>query len=113
MSNSISNYSRQFRGSEYVSIDIELFGGVPCSMALSFDGYNAIVIPLRNVPAVDWIPIRDIELVTMWRCVDQFFKEEKQLKTIGQNFKFDEHKLKTCMGIYPPPLKYDLTFLSS
>ena len=103
---------QQFKGREYVSIDIELFGGVPCSMALSFDGYNAIVIPLRNVPAVDWIPIRDIELVTMWRCVDQFFKEEKQLKTIGQNFKFDEHKLKTCMGIYPPPLKYDLTFLA-
>jgi DNA polymerase-1 len=81
-------------------------------MALSFDGFNAIVIPLRNVPAQDWIPIRDIELVTMWRCVDQFFKEEKQLRTIGQNFKFDEHKLKTCMGIFPPELKYDLTFLA-
>jgi uracil-DNA glycosylase family 4 len=103
---------RQFRGREYVSIDIELFGGVPCSMALSFDGFNAIVIPLRNVPAQDWIPIRDIELVTMWKCIDQFFKDEKQLKTIGQNFKFDEHKLKTCMGIYPPPLQYDLTFLA-
>jgi len=103
---------RQYRGRPFVSIDIELFDCFPCSISLAFDKYNAIAIPLMNVPARDWIPISDSELCRIWKFLDDFFQHEPQLRTIGQNFKFDEVKLKTCYGIYCPPLHYDTSFLA-
>lgn len=112
--NSSQLYSilRQFRGRSFVSIDIELHDCFPCSVSLAFDKYNAIAIPLMNISARDWIPIPDLEICRLWKYLDDFFKHEPQLRTIGQNFKFDEVKLKTCYGIYCPPLQYDTSFLA-
>lgn len=103
---------RQYRGRRYVSIDIELFNSFPCSIALAFDSYGAIAIPLDNIPAKDWIPIPEADLCRIWKYLDDFFKHEPQLRTIGQNFKFDEEKLKTCIGIFCPKLQYDTSFLA-
>lgn len=109
--NILYNFLRQNRGKPEVSIDIELYKGIVCSIALAFNKHTAIAVPLLNVPAKDWVPLSDRELCNIWRELDEFFKTETQLVTIGQNFKFDEAKLRYGCGIYTPPLRYDTSLM--
>ena len=110
-SSSLYRFLQANRGRRWVSIDIELYKGIVCSISLAFSSKTAIAVPLLNVPAKGWIPISDRELCHFWRMLDEFFVQESQLQTIGQNFKFDEEKLRYGCGIYTPRLGRDTSLM--
>ena len=112
-SNDVNRFLANNKNRKRVSIDIELFKGIICSIALSFNRHTAIAIPLLNVPAKDWRPISDREFCHIWKALDVFFKEQEAcgLRTVGQNFKFDESRLRYGCGIYTPKLSRDNSLL--
>lgn len=76
------------KGLDKVSADIESPSTIPLCISLAFNAHEALCIPLRS--ALDVTP-RD--LVEMHKMLREFFGDVKP-KIIGQNFKFDQWKLR-------------------
>lgn len=76
----------------YVSVDIEVVRSIPFCIALAFNNWHAISIPLLNI--FEWQNIEGIhehQLAEMWMIVAQLL--DSKVKVIGQNFKFDQRQL--------------------
>jgi len=79
------------RHREKMSVDIESHNCTPIVVGLSFDQYEARVVPLFNRLGplnIGGIPASDQS--SMWQMLNELFKTKK---IIGQNFKYDQDKL--------------------
>lgn len=95
-----------------VSIDIEAIKCIPVCIGLAFNSYHAMSIPLLNVMA--WkgeVGIPSNDLAAIWKMLLELFMD-KRLKTIGQNFKYDEEKINTACRFPLPELYADTSILS-
>lgn len=73
-----------------VAVDIETFKTLPLCIALAFNDYDSMSVPLLNVWSAknpEGIPLHDTAFI--WKTLADFFGDTK-IKVIGQNFKFDE-----------------------
>jgi DNA polymerase-1 len=87
-----------------VSIDIETYKGIPVCIALAFSPYHSVSIPLLSIPGLGGgIDITQTELVSIYQLLSRYLNR-KDLKFIGQNFKFDHEKLITISGLVDPVL---------
>jgi uracil-DNA glycosylase family 4 len=118
------------RKEQYVAIDIESIESIPVCVGISFQSFEAMVIPLWNkLPIrvdnrkhpkksyhyeleVSTIPTQDLAYI--WRFLSLFFLnefvfegEKIHFKKIGQNFKYDEAKLNN-LGFYLDYLYWDV-----
>jgi uracil-DNA glycosylase family 4 len=91
-----------------VSVDIEVLHAIPVCIALAFNEWHAISIPLVDVWAMQGknSGIPDSEFDGMWRQVATLLSRE-DIKVVGQNFKFDDGKLRRPCGIVTRNVWFD------
>jgi uracil-DNA glycosylase family 4 len=80
---------------KYVSVDIETFKTIPICIGLAFSKDVAISIPLLNKPMDSGMT--RLDLIDCWQQVSQMMANP-YVEKIGQNFKFDERQLSTCLN---------------
>jgi len=83
----------------YVSVDIEVFKSIPYCIALAFNNWHAISIPLLDI--FSWKNEEGIhvhQLCEMWRLVAELL--DSDVRVVGQNFKFDQGQLARICGIH-------------
>lgn len=86
------------KGKKYVSVDIETFHTIPICIGLAFSRNEAISIPLFDLQDFrKQAGLTRNQLVSMWKMVADVLANPLILK-IGQNFKFDELQLDTCIN---------------
>jgi len=82
-----------------VSVDIETVYGIPVCIALAFNDWHGVSIPLLDIMKwqnLEGIPVH--ELAAMWKII-AWLLSRKDVLVIGQNIKFDEDKLANICGI--------------
>lgn len=87
-----------YKGKDIVSVDIEVVKSIPFCVALAFNSWHAISVPLLDI--FTWQHqegVHDHELATMWQMVAELL--ESSIKVVGQNFKFDQGQLADICGI--------------
>ena len=85
-----------------VSLDIETHKGIPTCIGLAFTPYDAISVPLLNIPGRDGgINLPQTDLVEIYIILQKFLNNPR-LKFVGQNFKFDHDKLVSISRILNP-----------
>lgn len=95
-SDQLQNYLRTYSSTIY-AIDIETYKSIPTCIALAPNRHTAISIPLvRQKSKYDSVSIPDHEIEEIWRIISELLSD-KSIRTIGQNFKFDQERLlNTC-----------------
>jgi len=101
----LHRYFEQYRESTIVSLDIESIKSVPVCLGLAFNSFHAISVPLIDIPNKISIPVH--EKIEIFRQLDQLFRR-KDLKIIGQNWKFDHDKLESCTRFRLPEPYFDI-----
>lgn len=91
-----------------VSVDIEVLHAIPVCVALAFNEWHAISIPLIDVWGLTGKEsgISSGEFEAMWRMVAELLTRSG-IKVIGQNFKFDDTKLRRPCGIVTREVFFD------
>ena len=80
-----------------LSVDIETYKSIPTCISFSFTRHSAISIPLILMKGIDAIEIPYHDLQEIWKLVGETLND-KSIKIIGQNFKFDQERLlNTCL----------------
>lgn len=113
-SGELYRYLEANQNREYCAIDIEAIEHVPICIGLSFDPSEAASIPLWNLLDIssqhpsnkkrsynyklEVSTMPDMDLAHIWQLLARFFQNRK-IKFIGQNFKYDEDKLNR-LGFY-------------
>lgn len=101
-----------YKHNEVVSVDIEVIRAVPYCVALTFNDWHGISIPLLDV--FGWKDERDSIaphiLAEMWMIVADLL--DSGIKVIGQNFKFDQGALWRHCGIRIKNVYADTSFLA-
>jgi uracil-DNA glycosylase family 4 len=95
-----------------VSVDIETLYGIPICIALAFNEWHGISLPFFDL--MSWQNLEGIsrtELSVMIKILATFFAR-KDIKVIGQNFKFDHSKLEDISGIKIANVHCDIMFLA-
>jgi len=86
------------QGKTKMASDIEAYHCVPMCASVAFDRHEAIsfpLLPLKHFGEPFNMPIW--EITEIWRMYDRLLRE---MEIIGQNWKYDEEKLK-CIGFRP------------
>jgi DNA polymerase len=91
-SQQLYRFLKMNEGRPYVSVDIETLKTMPICIGFAFDACNAISVPLFPEEGV----MTTNDQVDCWYQVAQLLANPNVLK-IGQNFKFDEKLLLTCL----------------
>lgn len=84
-----------------LSVDIEALRCIPVCVSLAFDHITGICVPLWNktpMTKISDIPMSD--LVSIWLLIDKILNDPDFL-LIGQNFKYDQDKLKRLGFSFP------------
>jgi uracil-DNA glycosylase family 4 len=91
--------------SKKVAVDIETYKTIPLCIAFAFDSYEAISIPLFDIPGPrEAIKLGKSEQAHIWKAVSEVLYDPK-IQKIGQNFKFDQGQLEHCInGTFPTRL---------
>ena len=92
---SLYRFLKQYEDRDLVSVDIETYRTVPVCIAFAFNKDSAISIPLTNYPEPSGMAYE--ELAECFHQVQEVMANEK-IRKIGQNFKFDERLLHTCIN---------------
>jgi len=88
----VFRFFQEYQKLDRSSCDIESINCVPVCVGFSFNKFHSITIPL--ISRVGSVPLTDMsrrELVECWKLIQQ---EVPRLKLVGQNFKYDEYKLR-------------------
>lgn len=105
-------FLRAYQGYDLVSVDIEVHKSMPICIGLAFTRTHAISVPLfHEIPG--WGNILGLskhEAVQLWKMVAGFL--ESPIKKLGQNFKFDDQKLRKPFGIYTRNIYADTMLLA-
>lgn len=80
----------------FVSVDIETFRTIPICISFAFDNVEAISVPLFPNLSND-LQVTRTDQIQNWKDVIEIMHDPK-IQKIGQNFKFDETLLKTCVN---------------
>jgi uracil-DNA glycosylase len=105
-------FKRQYAGKWKVAVDIESYKCIPVCVSFAFSRYHAISVPLINMvdeKRPEWIPYH--ELVQMWKFVSDIL-DDPRYELIGQNFKFDDAKLRSPCGFRPATLYADTMLMA-
>lgn len=108
----VYRFLRQYEDKTKVSIDIETVKCVPVCIGLAFSRFHAISIPLLNLvdeKRPEWVPSH--ELVQMWEFVGRLL-DNPATQIIGQNFKFDDQKLRSPCCFRPANLYADTMLMA-
>lgn len=97
------NFFEQNKKNNKLSIDIEVIHAIPTCIGMAFDSVNGLSVPLFSLYDMSFA---DAELVEMWKLLARNL-EDPRLKIIGQNFKFDQAKIRNTVGIRLPRLYRD------
>lgn len=90
-----------------VSADIESPSTIPLCISLAFNSYEALCVPLRNaMSATNELGVAMHDLVAMYKMLREFFFDTR-VKVIGQNFKFDQWKLRKIAKLPCPDPWFD------
>jgi uracil-DNA glycosylase family 4 len=117
-----------YRDNKRVSVDIEVYKGIPTCIALAFSAHHAMSIPVLNMEiGKNPFKLNERELCECLVMLAEFL-ERDDIEIIGQNFKFDKLKLlkplqirikkifgdtKINSAVLYPELKKDLALLTS
>ncbi len=83
-------YFEKYKHLNKAANDIESINCIPVCTGFAFNKYHAISVPLlRSIGRHKLTDMGDNELDECWRLVD---KKLRELKLIGQNYKYDEYK---------------------
>lgn len=101
-------FLERYKDKTEVSVDIEVLHAIPVCVALAFNEWDAISIPLIDVWALQGKQsgIADHEFDGMWRLVAGLLTDPR-IQVIGQNFKFDDGKLRKPCGIVTKNVFFD------
>ena len=105
-------FKRQYAGKWKVAVDIESYKCIPVCVSFAFSRYHAISVPLVNMideKKPEWIPYH--ELVQMWKFVSDIL-DDPRYELIGQNFKFDDAKLRSPCAFRPANLYADTMLMA-
>jgi len=105
-------YKRQYAGKTKVAVDIETFKCIPTCVSLAFSRFHAVSVPLINMvdsTKREWIPPH--ELAQMWKFVSDIL-DDPRYELIGQNFKFDDSKLRSPCCFRPANLYADTMLMA-
>lgn len=89
-------FINRYQNSQYLSVDIETFRTIPICIGLAFNSSEAISVPLFPNLRKDLQTTRSDQIAN-WRDIAEIMHDPK-IQKIGQNFKFDETLLKTCVN---------------
>lgn len=82
-----------YQNEKEVSVDIETYKGIPICVGLAFTPYHAMSVPLLSLPGLGGgINLSQSELISIYQQLSKFFNR-KDVRFIGQNFKYDHDKL--------------------
>jgi DNA polymerase len=105
-------FKRQYAGKWKVAVDIETYKTIPTCVSFAFTRYHAISVPLINMVSEKdpiWIPRH--ELVQMWEFVAEILNDPRY-ELIGQNFKFDDAKLRSPCCFRPANIYADTMLMA-
>lgn len=86
----LSRFLQKNKHQGKLCLDIESYNCMPMMMGMTFDGYEALVIPLfRKLGNITICEMPMSDLIYIWQQIDTVIKQ-KQI--IGQNFKYDQEK---------------------
>jgi uracil-DNA glycosylase family 4 len=108
----VFRFIRQYDGKWKVAVDIETVKCIPVCVSLAFSRFHAISIPLLNLvdeKQREWVPPH--ELVQMWQFVGKVL-DDPRFQLIGQNFKFDDQKLRSPCCFRPANLYADTMLMA-
>lgn len=110
---SLYRFLRQYKDAKIASIDIEAHWCMPICVGIAFNRFHALSVPLlHEIPG--WGNILGLskhEVLTMWKMLAEFLENPNILK-IGQNFKYDDQKLRRPFGIFTTPVWGDTMLLA-
>src|ERR1035441_589420 len=84
-------FLRKYEDNQYVSVDIETFKTIPICIGLAFSPDEAISVPLF------FSPMTRSDQISCWEMLAKLLADVN-IQKIGQNFKFDQRLLKTCVN---------------
>ena len=105
-------FMRQYEDKRIVAVDIETIRCIPSCVSFAFTRFHAISVPLVNL--VDekspiWIPRH--EQVQLWQFVSKIL-DNPEYKLVGQNFKFDDQKLRSPCQFRPANIYADTMLMA-
>jgi uracil-DNA glycosylase family 4 len=87
----LDRFLRKYEDNQYVSVDIETFKTIPICIGLAFSPDEAISVPLF------FSPMTRSDQISCWEMCARLLADVN-IQKIGQNFKFDQRLLKTCVN---------------
>lgn len=89
-------FFNRYQGQPYVAVDIETFRTIPICISFAFNSIEAISVPL--FPEMNHeLSITRTDQIQNWRDIVEIMADPK-IQKIGQNFKFDETLLRSCLN---------------
>lgn len=94
-SRELYNFLYQYRNERYMSLDIEVVKCIPICLGIAFNSWHGMCVPLLNHQ--DW-PMDPMDQAHIWTMICELLNDPSK-EIIGQNWKFDERKIETILGI--------------
>ena len=108
---SLGRFFEFYQGHQTLSVDIEVIRAIPVCIGMSFHPNHGVSVPLLDVFSLqNKTGIVQHELAQMWRILLRHLAR-KDLKIIGQNFKFDHDKLERPCGFTIGNVRADLMLM--
>lgn len=89
-------FFNRYQGAPFVSVDIETFRTIPICVSFAFNSTEAISVPLFPSLSKD-LDVTRTDQIQNWKDVAEIMHDVK-IQKIGQNFKFDETLLRSCLN---------------
>jgi DNA polymerase I - 3''-5'' exonuclease and polymerase domains len=90
----LSDFIERNNDKDKLSVDIEALRCIPVCVSLAFDSIEGLCVPLWNSTSITRISdIPSSDLASIWNILYLLLKD-KNKKIIGQNFKYDQDKLR-------------------
>lgn len=103
-------FLQEFKEHRRFALDIETIKSIPVCIGIAPSPTRAISVQLINIPEVNYV-IPYAELAEMHRMLIEFLESDREW--IGQNFKFDQQKIESVLGIHVKKLYADTMLLAS
>lgn len=89
-------FFNRYQQNQHVAVDIETFRTIPICISFAFNSVEAISVPL--FPSMNKeLNVTRSDQIANWRDILEIMANPK-IQKIGQNFKFDETLLRTCLN---------------
>jgi len=105
-------FKRQYADRTKVAVDIESYKCIPTCISFAFTRFHAVSVPLVNLvdeTKPEWVAPH--ELVQMWKFVSDIL-DNPHFQIIGQNFKFDDAKLRSPCAFRPANIYADTMLMA-